>query len=279
MKRLLVRGQPRSGTTILTQLLFGESDLCTTNELYLYDFLFYGAHTNGKRKTNFEFRNKVFKRLDKSRKYIPPQIDVPTVKANLTERINNKQSKLQCLEIVEDELFQGKFKIIADKVHDTLTDKQLDALVESGIGDFKVVWIYRDGRDVCSSNRRVWQRLYKNGGEELANKNPWASNDMAFAGDRWADRMLELVEMEKRLQTRNIPVMRVKFEDFIDNEDLLVPDLADFVEINCKVLAHNVNTMFNSDKHHCGYYTEWIPNWKEEFTDKAKDILEQFGYI
>lgn len=278
MKRLLVRGQPRSGTTILTKLLYSPGELCTTNELYLYDFLFRGSHARGVNKTNKGFLKKLESRFKKSYKYIPEHMDVDSILKNLDELVGDETPARDSIRIVEAELFQGRFATVGDKVHDTITDLQLDRFEQEHVDNLKVVWIYRDGRDVCSSCRRAWKRLNKNIGPERANLNPWATDDMVVASNRWANRMLELVEMEGRLQKRNIPVMRVRFEDFIECPDEIAVSLAEFVGMSPEVLRQNISNMFSEKLHHFGYYTEWIPDWKEQFTARAKFILEAFGY-
>lgn len=278
--RLLVRGQPRSGTTILTEILYNDPEICTAYEYQIYDFLYCGKFMKKIPPANSKYLERLHSRMVKTRnKYVPPHMDLETIYNKIAASDPDSMSRAEFTAVVEKELFQDKFRIIGDKVHQPIDDKHLTELDQDGLlDDLKVVWIYRDGRDVCSSNRRHWRRLAKKS-VEAAKRNPWASDDMVFASDRWAQKMIALEETESVLDGRSIPNMRIKFEDLISNPDNVIGPLAEFLGLSESILANNIADKIKESKHHVGYYSEWIEDWEEQFTPLAKEVLARYGYI
>ena len=82
----------------------------------------------------------------------------------------------------------------------------------------------------------------------------------------------------KRKYESKVPIMELKFEDFLDNRGWAVGKLARFTGVDEKIIAENTNKLFKDGKHHRGYYKEWIPDWQSKFSDEAKRTLSTMGY-
>ena len=138
----------------------------------------------------------------------------------------------------------------------------LQKMHELGI-DYKLIVIYRDGRDAAASGARQRRGLPA----------PWSNNPVENA-DYWAVNFEDLFAVLDKLDPSMYVV--IKFEDYVFEPD------KNFVLIG-ELLGIDPNefdkTMFNKEEAHIGYYSKWCPDWKQTFTERSKAMLKRLGYI
>lgn len=272
--RILLRGQARSGTSILTAILTREPEMFLGHELRLYDSVFRMRrdNTDTLKDVGKKLRGVHAKRMQKysrrGQKY-GIEMDYEKIIQRLEKKVRNNINKKELMLLFEQEIFGDRFRVFGDKVPQPPTPYLVNAMLREGI-DFKIIWIYRDGRDVVASRYR----------HKVATKiDPhWAISDVKAASNLWAEGMMKWDLFYKDYKDR-IPILVVRFEDIIDDREKLITQLSEFVEVNESILRQNIEDKFSDKISHRGYYKEWIPSWEKEFVLPAKMYLAKLGYI
>ena len=149
--RVLVVGRSRSGTTILRDILSSHKDVWITNELRTYNIVedkkdtpYHCVSVKDSAEEYFRFvGNKIQNNYHKLYKKFDKNIFQQECMKNL--KGNTLINKLEALETV---LFENRFKIFGDKTG--IAYDIFETLIKNNI-NFKVIHIYRDGRDVAFS--------------------------------------------------------------------------------------------------------------------------------
>lgn len=265
--RILLRGQPRSGTSILAAILTREPEMFVSYELQLYDNVFRMNKDNTDALKDFAERLKGnhAKRMEK---YGIP-MDYDAIISSLNNKVHNNINKKDLMLLFEQELFGDRFEVIGDKVPQPPNPHRINAMLREGI-DFKLIYIYRDGRDVVASKYRH---------KVATNIDPyWATTDIRQASDVWVNKMMQWDLFYDDYKDK-IPILVIRFEDIIDDRDKIVKQLSDFIEVDEDTINKNIEDKFSDKTSHRGYYQKWIPNWEEHFVPPAKMYLKKLGYI
>jgi hypothetical protein len=266
MKKLILTGSSRCGTTITRDILSAHPKIWLTNELRVFfdqnpSRLAMGPclYADTAEEYFTALKNKVIKAENVDYHKFPPGFDF------------NKMVEL-CLAHLKEDTLEGRL----DAVYTALAgnnnlewfgDKQarpnvLKKMYELGI-DYRLIIIYRDGRDVAASGAR----------QKKGAPPPW-SNDPAENADSWAaifENQLSVLE----ILDPNMYVL-IRFEDYILEPDKNFELIGELLGID-----HNEfnKTIFKKEKAHMGYYAQWCPDWEQTFTERSKAMLKRLGYI
>jgi hypothetical protein len=177
-----------------------------------------------------------------------------------------------CLAHLKEDTLEGRLNAVCTAVAgdndlEWFGDKQarpnvLLKMYELGI-DYKLIAIYRDGRDVAASGSRHKRGLAP----------PWSNNPVENA-DSWAKIFEILLAVLEKLDP-NMYVL-IKFEDYILEPDKNFKMMGELLGI---APSEFNKKMFKKDKAHIGYYSKWCPDWEQTFTDRSKAMLKRLGYI
>lgn len=271
MKRLIIRGHMRSGTTILFRILSSLKDIHITHELCLYDRLF---ETNDKSKN----LNKFIKML-----YDPPRTNgnnnefskINMKKLEKTLRNYDKENpdwnQKDMIEKIEDFIFSKDCKIIGDKDPHWNRYNELEELKKIEIKP-KIIYTYRDGRDVLASRYR---RFIDYLPEE---RESWALERPELGQDFWVDNITEFLNYY--IKNDYYEILPHRFEDLLFNREKACERIANFIDIDKEELLKVVNNLIVSpEKSHHNYYKKVFSNWESVTSDKFKQSLKILGYI
>jgi hypothetical protein len=266
MNKIIIQGSSRCGTTITRDILSAHPKIWLTNELRVF------CDKNPSKRvigpclyadTAEEYftalKDKVIKGEGPEYHKFPPGFDF------------NKMVEL-CLAHLKEDTLEGRLDAVLSALagkndFEWFGDKQarLNVLIkmyELGI-NYKLIVIYRDGRDVAASGVRHKRGLSP----------PWSNNPVENA-DHWATVFEEQFPVLEKIDPSMYVLIR--FEDYI-----LKPDKN--FELIGELLGVDPNefdkTMFNKAEAHMGYYTKWCPDWEQTFTDRSKAMLKRLGYI
>jgi hypothetical protein len=266
MKKLILQGSSRCGTTITRDILSAHPKIWLTNELRV----FFGKNPSrqamgpclyaGTAEEYFTaLKNKVVKGEGVEYHKFPPGFDF------------NKMVEL-CLAHLKEDTLEGRLDavyaaLVGNNNLEWFGDKQaqpnvLIKMYELGI-DYKLIIIHRDGRDVAASGAR-------HGRGSLP---PW-SNDPVENADHWA----QVFENQLPVLEKIDPSMYVfiRFEDYILEPDKNFELIGELLRVDPNEFN---KTMFNKEKAHMGYYSQWCPDWEQTFTNRSKAMLKRLGYI
>jgi len=271
VQRLLVRGHHRSGTTLLSKILRNKPDLYITYELGTYDYPFIPNETNEQK------LSRILSHLDNN--FVLRNQDIRTDMLNLRnsieEHIKPFSSPIDYINVIEEELFQNKYRIIGDKYPNVLPEDRIQYLMNFQL-DFKVIWIYRDGRDVVSS-------CYRHGGQgrepKIGDTRPiWSCIDPKEGSLKWARVMWYWDHIYNKYKDI-IPMLQIKFEDMFKYPNMVAEDIGNFLNIDPGIILNNIKTYASSSESNSGYYDRIIPYWDKQFTPESMSMLEKLGYI
>lgn len=253
MGRLILTGSSRCGTTITRHILSEHPDIYLTNELRLY------WRTLLNKDPNIYF-NYIKKMMVKGNNY-------SKLPKNFSKKLFNEicssfkdDTILNRILSAEKGIFMNPPRYFGDK---GVNLSVLDRFFEINL-DFKLIFIYRDGRDVAYSGfRQLKDRT----------EPPW-SNDMPKNALHWAKKINGLL---KRQEKNNW--LAIKFEDYIENPDKNINKVADYLEIDSAPLFMARDRFINNKTSHIGYYKKGWPNWQTECPQQAINVLKKLGYL
>lgn len=124
----------------------------------------------------------------------------------------------------------------------------------------KYIFIVRDGRDVALSLLRE----------------PWGPGNIYKCAQLWCKYHEEKSALIALKNSKNL--IMLKYEDFLDNPEIFVPKIYDFIEIDYR--SNKFEKFYNTIKK--GNYNKWMcwmtKNQKRIFSCIASNTLEKFGY-
>lgn len=262
--RLLVRGQARSGTSMLAQLLHIEPEVCITHELLLYDALMH-------RDTTGPFLNVVCNQINKHRhkwRVSSDYVGEQDVVEQLREAIPIDFGKRDALLMAEKILYQGN-RIFGDKIPRSFGSAAVSAMMHLNL-DFALMYIHRDGRDVCASKFRYAT-------VEHQTNFRWAEANVKKASAEWAAGLKQWEDFHN-IYMDSVPILVLKFEDIVNDQEVQAEKIASFLDIDPALVLAQFKEVVGKAPPNIGYYKEWIPEWEKMFTDEAKESLERYGY-
>lgn len=240
MKKVIITGCPRSGTTALAELLSKDSRTLITNEV-----------------SNFTFNEESSLENILCRKYA---ID------NFREILNSKgiyeeyykdsiffesHSYLQQLQTAYG------LEIIGDKWPDYLFHINDIETLNNTAEDFYFIFTIRSCYHFINSSTTN----YNNG-----KRDAWNFYDEKKAEGYWVSRNLELIKNVQYLQKKNIPVKIINYDTIKGNASNLVNHISNF--INEELVIENSNESY--------YYSG--KETKIKLGSEARIIMELFGY-
>lgn len=269
MERVLLRGHHRSGTSILSEILRAEPEIYVSYELGTYDFpLMPGTN-----------EDRIQKILATVHSHFANMTDLRTdglnIKHEIEERVNTFTSPSEFIRTIEDVLFSDRFKIIGDKFPTVITQLQIETLLENNM-PFKIIWIYRDGRDVVGS-------CYRHGGQgrppKVGDTRPlWSCVNPQEGSLRWARTLAYWNDIKSRFN-KEVPIMEIRFEDLLKYPQMVAEDIGNFLDIAPDIVYNKIQQKVSGRAAHQGSYKEIIPNWRSEFAPEALDMLKELKYI
>jgi hypothetical protein len=262
LKKLILTGSSRCGTTITRNLLSSHPAVWLTNELRVFHGTTHLGDCLHSARAEDYFRmlqRKVVECEGVDYHRFPAGYDFE----NLVE---------DCLRNLREDSLRGRIdavlaalygpsprQYVGDKgaSHDVLLRMR-----EEGI-DYKLIVIHRDGRDAAASGaRRKWGR-----------EPPW-SDDAAENAESWAENFEALFEVMDRLDPRDCLLLR--FEDYVEHPDRNFRRMADFLGVDPAGFKRG---RFNPDAAHIGCHVDWCPDWRSTFSPKAVAMLARLGYV
>jgi hypothetical protein len=262
MKKLILTGSSRCGTTITRDILSAHPKIWLTNELRIFfDSLALGPclYADTAEEYFTALKNKVIKGEGIEYHKFPPGFDfnrmVELCKAHLKE--DTLEGRLEA--VFAALVGNNDFEWFGDK---QVRPKVLLKMYESGIA-YKLIVIYRDGRDVAASGARKKRGLPP----------PWSNNPVENA-DSWALVFENFFAILEKLDPSIY--VTIRFEDYILEPDKNFELIGELLGIDPNEFD---KTMFNKEEAHMGYYTQWCPDWEQTFTDRSKAMLKKLGYI
>ena len=255
--RLLVTGRQRSGTTITRKILNSHPDIWLTNELLLYDF--FGGY--GKFKSFGKWVKKRFKNTYRQERYaFPFDMDASSFKQQFKETLGGDTSLSAKITSAETCIFQNRFKVFGDKgglgAISTLQEARLP---------FKVLYLYRDGRDSIASSIARYKKKRDNA--------TWKTSDTFESSLHWATELKKWFELKTLLKQDDY--LEIQFEQFVKNPGETLGKIAFFLEVED---SFNRN-IFDNSMAHTGRYKNQIPDWRDTFSKEAIEVLEELKYI
>lgn len=271
MERILVRGHHRSGTTVLCDVLRHKPELFVTYEMGTYDYPFIPGESNEQK----------IKRLLGSidthfiHKSMGLRSDLLNLKHEIEEKIHTYSSPIDYINILEEAIFQDKYRIIGDKFPTPFTEDRIQYLLNFNL-EFKLIWIYRDGRDVVSS-------CYRHGGQgrppKVGDTRPmWSCVDPKEGSVRWVKVMRAWSVLYNKYKD-HIPMLELKYENLLKYPHMTAEELGQFIGIDPEPIYNNIKNRVSFDESHKGYYNEIIPHWEKQFVPEAIDLLKELKYI
>jgi len=241
--RLILIGDSTFGTTATRRILSAHNRVWITNGLNIYCDSF---NSFSRPEDYFNFLSEKMT-TDKSKinHSLPPWVDYNKFVESCMSELE-EDSVLGMIKAVEAVLFENKFKYFGD------TSNNIEII--SRLKDTKVIFIYRDGRDVAIFNSKKHKLSTI---KDLAHK--------------WACDMESI--------TKNIhnfdECITLRFEDFVEYPEISFDKMSSFLDLN----LNRYKKLINVRENHIGYYEKnWI-NWRKEATDKTKKMLSLLGYI
>ena len=260
--RLIIRGHSRSGTTVTRNILSALNGIMLTNEFRMYDSL-----------SSYQTAQSYFKTLS-----------VKCKSGRTMQQLGKRDPKLfvkECIRIlgdplcpdkrlwvhaVEDNLFSNSLRIIGDKTDLRYANKQN---LPYFIDNCKHIFIYRDGRDCVASGFRH----FKNG----MSRSSWATNNITEMSNLWVRSFRHMDSLKEILPSDTYLTMR--FEDYKHNPAKVANQIAEFLSIKPHNVLRRIHSHFETTQSHTGYFKTIIPNWQNQFSEKALETLTSLGYI
>jgi hypothetical protein len=254
--RVIIAGWSRSGTTITRNIVNELSNTSISNECRTYNFL---STTN----TFNDYVHFISKRAlqRKTLSNIKPLLQLLNT--------NTSANKVDWIKSVEPILYKNCIRF-GDKTGFSFTDDNLLDLVVAGLS-CQIVYIYRDGRDVVASGKR----LYKN--KSIEKRRSWQNESITAMSDAWANNIFGWTSVRQHFPKGT--TIEIRFEDYIHNPVSITKQIADHIKCSTKELKSSINNNFNTITSHHGYHKQLIPNWKDEFSPLAISALQTLGYI
>jgi len=248
--RVQVRGHPRSGTSIMARVLRIPREICITHEVGLYQF--------------------------------PAGITIPDyidgVKSGLAHGYpNNKDiydldEMCQWLDTLKDTSSVEVIRKIEQKLFTTKRygDKVPLEMVSGDAGDFRLIYMLRDGRNVVASRVRAMQIV--------ENRRPgWATLDVRQASREWVetlDRWKDWIA-----NNENTPVLQMKLEELVEQQEESASKLSNFLDISYIDLLDSIRekVTFNNSNNYA--WRKELSDWEQEFSVEAIEKLKELRYI
>ena len=132
----------------------------------------------------------------------------------------------------------------------------------------KYLYIYRDGRDVVASIYR--QTREKNGfGLKVGCGMREISDKWVLHHRRW-QKFADSIDVERTTELR--------FEDFGEKPHLAAGRISVLLPVLFTDVLAAITSLFVAGSSHIGYHDEHVPNWREEFSPEALELLVELGY-
>lgn len=254
--RLIICGCPRSGTTFVQRIV---NHLPNT-------FITYELNTYMKPKSILNKIKYWHKWTYPENRYTMPK-EVP-FGFDKTISALGKEKKLSITNI-ENIIFNKKFDLVGDK-------QPISYLLNASrllnkYSNLKIIYVYRDGRDVATSMKRLWGGKRKIMGKDVST--------IQSCSKIWSELMRLWNEQYKKIKTEKLDneVLIVKFEDLIHDYKKEVQRISRFLNKDVSKAMFFGKT--NKRNPHVGYYKEKIPNWKKEFSKEGIKWLKKLDYV
>lgn len=259
--RILLWGQSRSGTTVVAQLL-RDTECWVQHEIRLYcSPLRYSSPS-----VYFdELQAKCLNRAEQG--HMPIHWAPHGFVERCNEHVRNECSRTEWILAAEQELF-GSTSIYGDKTgydEEITFEKILNVMPKPR----KVIYIYRDGRDVVSSGLR---HAYKGICRET-----WAIKDSTKLSDHWTNAMEQWYEVEHTISKQDRCV--ICMEDLVHRPESVAYGLSELTGVPEEKFLTRILENVSEEDSNIGYYKYWIPDWEDQFTGRAIDMLRQLKYI
>jgi hypothetical protein len=262
MKKLILTGSSRCGTTITRDMLSEHPKIWLTNELRVFfNRIALGPclYADTAEEYFIALKTKVIEGEGVEYHKFPPGFDfnmmVELCKAHLKK--DTLEGRLEA--VITALAGSNDFEWFGDK---QARPKVLLKMYELGIA-YKLIVIYRDGRDVAASGARMKRGLTP----------PWSNNPVENA-DSWALIFENLFAILEKLDPSIY--VTIKFEDYILEPDKNFELMGELLGINPNEFNKKI---INKKKAHIGYYRKWCPDWEQTFTDRSKAMLNRLGYV
>lgn len=241
--RIIVTGASRCGTTITGDIIGSHPSVYMARELRLYDLGYV-------RNTFQQIVNKELERPGYHRIKINTSTFVSECESVLTK--NTPNGRIQAAEKI---LF-GQSLHVGDKGGATSSTLRKMTL------PYKLIIVYRDGRDVAASGVRLGYTTKLGYG-----KPPYSisAEENALAWARALGAMLGVVDAGLVSD-----YLILKFEDYPDKN---IEKLSNYLGLDLNLSS------FDLERAHIGYYKELYPEWVKTFPKPAKDLLCRLKYI
>ena len=260
--RVLLWGQSRSGTTVTAQLL-RDADVWVQHETRLYcSPLRYSMPS--------VYFDKLLGRCKNRAKqgHMPINWAAHGFIDRCNKRVKNKRDKTEWILAAEHELFSG-VPIYGDKTgyDEEITFKRILSVMPK---PSKVIYIHRDGRDVVSSGVRYARK-------KGVYRKTWAMDDPTKLSDHWTNAMEQWYEVRDTIPKKDRCVIRM--EDLVHMPDKVAADLNQLTGIPEQQFLASILKNVSVEGSNIGYHQHWVPDWEDQFTDRAIKMLERLKYI
>lgn len=272
MKRLIIRGHMRSGTTILFRILSSLKNVHITHELCLYDRFF---ETDNKSKNLNKFIQMLYNpaRLNGNNNEFS-KINMKELEKTLRDwtKENPNWGPKDIIEKAESFIFNRNNNIIGDKDPHWNRYNELEELKKIGLKP-KIIYTYRDGRDVVSS-------MYRNYIEKEPDKRPgWARDNPSKGCNSWVSNIENFLR-DYFYYKDYYEILPHKYEDLLFNKEKASIRLSKFLDIDKKEILDVINTLITTpEDSHNKYYKEVFKDWEKFAPKKFKHYLHLLRYL
>jgi len=257
LKRLVIHGVGRSGTTFIQQIVNSHPCIWVTNEFLLYDLALganVGKKSHPKGAWQYYMRLGLRNNWNQSKEHfwdVPPTFNSSFVPDSIKE-LGTEMGVVNWIKAAERVLYDSDiaYTWFGDKVLEVNTLRRMRELELS----YKVIYIYRDGRDNLVSRYRS-----KFGG----NAEIWAKG----VKDWW--RLRE--ELDSELYRE------IKFEDLIDKPGNVILKIGKWLRVDTDCMS--LYAAMNIREPGIGDYKKVMPNWRRQFKGEPLRVLQELGYV
>lgn len=240
MKKVIITGCSRSGTTALAELLSNSPNILITNEV-----------------GNFTFIEEDSLEPVLARKYEIENFRRILNNKGIYEEYYQHKSFFENTSYIKNLHENYNLSVIGDKWPDYLFHIRDIAMMNNGLSDFYFIFTIRSCFHFINSSTSAYNRGLRN---------VWNFNDPKVAEAYWLKHNKELINNVTLLNNRNIPCLIVNYENHVSNPKKLISNIEDF--ISEKITINNPEEIY----HFRG------EEMKIDLNRETKIIMELLGY-